>query len=262
VGNLRFKYESRTVLFLDLLGFRQKVKDDPKKIYTAIFNLKFILTPQRQERALFDTQFIQFSDCIVIAAKTDSYSSSIGFLALVLSRVSFWIGVHKMPLRGGISFGDHSYVDEILISPAQISAFDLESQFARYPRVLVSDSLIQNMHRLAQGEGKPKAQIERDLNLLTKVDRDGFRFLDYLNGTEFRDERGLAEYSSEARRSILTKHKEMIVTELTNNKVPSVREKFVWLGNYHNKHIEVSPGIDKSWREIVEIDANLFNVGL
>ena len=110
---------------------------------------------------------IQFSDSIVFSRPFELTA-----LGQFLETVTTWqrsLLCDGLLCRGGVTFGKHFVRDRFLFSKGMIDAYHLEAAQARYPRVVVSDNLLQ----LAG----PSLDIS-ELRLLKE--EDGVVFVDYL----------------------------------------------------------------------------------
>lgn len=153
-----------------------------------------------------DANLIQFSDSIVFS-KPYSASSFEDFV----STVATWqreLLMSGLLCRGGITFGKHFVDDKFLFSKAMIDAYHLESQQARYPRILISTDLLQLV--------KPKVYVN---NLPLINEDDGVCFIDYITEN--------SEVPSNALESAVTR-----ILNDTKSSSPSVQEKLRWLARY------------------------------
>lgn len=133
----------RTVAFLDILGFRQAVTDTPlselaEKYERRIAETDGMLHPIAQgsgEPSLFSShpmqtplcqQFI-FSDSIILVSTDDQATSALKLL-IHAWRLSQAFIAFKMPLRGGIAFGElySNPLRNICLGRALTAAYELE----------------------------------------------------------------------------------------------------------------------------------------
>lgn len=245
-------YEKRIILFLDILGFQEKLSK-PEELVKAVKLLKETLRPRDGEKRYTEFDFIQFSDLIVISAKPTRLASAALFIIRTMLRVNILVHEHGIPVRGSIVCGDYHYKDEILISPALAEAYKLESKFARYPRVLVSDSLMDFCSTLPELPGR-LSRFQFDFDTITMIDNDGFRFLNYLHST------GAVETDAEQRNGIdivekmrqLEAHRNFVIKNLIEHKSNEIREKYIWMANYHNRYVTWDPFLDfKTKRDLL-----------
>ena len=149
------KIRESMVIFLDLLGFKSKLrkmqtKEDFKKIYDNLFYVQdqFAKKPdnltKKYNRSIKKSVRV-FSDCVVVSLSLESQTAKHqGTFDPFLAELHYF-GLCQMScvcngifLRGGISIGDWFLEDNILISPALLEAFDLERSISVYPIITIS----------------------------------------------------------------------------------------------------------------------------
>ena len=167
-------YEERVVVFIDILGFKDliyKSKENTDRIgeIVRVINKLHDLCGQTgmdddpQNGFKYDRQVSVFSDNIVISYK--EVGPALYYLvreAMVIQIALQYLGIF---VRGGLTIGKLHHNGNTVIGPALISAYELESKTAIYPRIVADKS--------TQG----------DWCLLAK-DFDGIYFLDYLGNIE------------------------------------------------------------------------------
>lgn len=234
-------YEKRIVVFLDMLGFKEKLKK-PNELVEAITELKAVLRPAHHELFFCNIDFVHFSDSIVIGVKPSSLPSATVFLLRLMSKLNVLISFKGIAVRGAIVCGDYYYKDELLLSPAMAEAYVIESKFARYPRVLVSKSVLEYFKTLKTNV-QSFAQFEADFEEITLVDQDGYRFLNYLTSSgsidPYIEQRN--ELNIDERKEILKNHRAVILKNLSQNGNSAIKEKYIWMGNYHNRFVHEDP---------------------
>jgi hypothetical protein len=141
----QFHYEEKAIAFLDILGWRKLVEDSVRDDalrqrmtinIDMIRNMTYANQDGRQNRpALTPTQIIQFSDSVVISS-----DPSIEGVQMLLFQVQFLISSFLLSgflVRGGITKGKLLHKDSLIFGPSLNRAYDLESKYAVYPRVLI-----------------------------------------------------------------------------------------------------------------------------
>lgn len=165
--NRKGKFEKRFVAFIDILGFKEHVNNDPESLQTLID----ILYEIRDLQSDFDIQYksrddgsgggvypyldiISFSDNIIITAPLEHIKIENGLESLYhqVIFVKFLVTIselykkflqHRIALRGAVSIGDVYYDHEKnIIVGSIIEAIDAESKIAIYPRVIICNSLL------------------------------------------------------------------------------------------------------------------------
>lgn len=142
-------YQHRTVAFLDILGFRKLVETNKVGvILNAMNETSNILAKINEKSEVYSLRAAQFSDSIVISAVNPGRNSLAGSLAtnaivLRFARQIALMLLHQGVLcRGGIALGD-MYHDEIhAFGPALVCAYEIESELAVYPRIVVNDDVL------------------------------------------------------------------------------------------------------------------------
>ncbi|MGO4004967.1 hypothetical protein ABVN23_28360 [Pseudomonas fluorescens] len=201
--------DTHFVAFIDILGFSAMVQSDCES-FAAPKYLELLYGAHVRANALFakdlDATLIQFSDSIVLSRPFDM-SELKGFLETI-SKWQKMLLLDGLLCRGGVTFGKHFSKDKFLFSKAMIDAYHLESAKARYPRIIISDDLLQ----LA------KTSVALDELPLTHQD-DGAAFIDFLTV----DEAVSAE-------TIVTAVS--VIREKTKYESSAVQEKINWLLRY------------------------------
>lgn len=206
---MTLELSSHFVAFIDILGFSEMVRADcesssPPKHLELLYNahLRAVGTLGRD----LDAGLIQFSDSIVFSRPFD-LSQLDGFV----SAVAAWqqsLLVDGLLCRGGVTFGKHFVKDRFMFSKGLIEAYHLENMEAKYPRIVVSENLLQ---LAAPAVDTTKLKLIRE--------DDGIAFVDYLYHYTLDD------------RCILNSAIARVIEEAKFG-VASVQEKMRWLARY------------------------------
>lgn len=221
------QYEDRLVAFVDILGFSDMVSSsalDAKKlrhITAALQSLYDKIWQWETDGAYSSFAFTQFSDSIVISSLAGT-ADSFEMLQQLLLGVTELVDKYEVLVRGGIARGPLIHDREMVVGPAMIEAYRLESKMAKYPRIIIAQNL--------------KEQIESDLEesillrtSLTEVpgysklfmtDDDGWCYLNYINPDEI-----YYELDTENRLKAMERFVKKNL-QLTNE---CVKEKYLWL---------------------------------
>jgi hypothetical protein len=211
---------SHFVAFIDILGFSEMVRADCESSDPPRY-LQLLHDSHLRAIGLFGRDLegglMQFSDSIIFSKPFD-----FGQLAIFIDAVSSWqksLLLDGLLCRGGVTFGKHFVKDKFLFSKAMIDAYVLETSQARFPRIVVSNDLIE----LASAE-IPISSLN-----LCKGD-DGAIFVDYLR------------YTTDAEKETLAKAV-IGVTSGAEKLSSSVQEKLRWLTRYadHTLGTTLSP---------------------
>jgi hypothetical protein len=210
------------VAFLDLLGFKEMVKQDIENSEDA--NLAKLYKCHSQAGKVFsgdpDSSITQFSDSIVVA--TPYAESKFAQFVVNVARYQRLLLDEGLLCRGGIAVNKHFSNNSFTFSAGLIDAYIIESQHARYPRVVVSQEVIDLV--LPGGRRLPSSLIRED---------DGLVFVDYI---------GLTSNSAPKR---LSASVERLVRSLEKSSSASVREKARWLAAYSDSTLNTQLSIKR-----------------
>lgn len=183
----------RIVAFIDILGFKQQTEDlQEKSLLDIISPLYFAEVSNYGQKKIYQdvglgklhtTEMTFFSDSIVISCDTNQVSD----LILHIKKLSENFIEYGLFLRGGITLGKLYHNERIVFGPAMNEAYLLESGFAVYPRIIISDtvySLIKSTTEPAVSEEVYKtlqsiSQLNEDLKTINNIsrDEDGFYYI-------------------------------------------------------------------------------------
>lgn len=161
-------YEQRIVAFIDLLGFKNKVKESDKVLLGNINNLlKYLFDWGTGQPNTWDSSFIQndpdvqankahytinrvfctcFSDSLAVSIPFDASLIEQQFSTFIsnLAHICVKFIQAGIPLRGGITMGNLVHTDKVLYGTAMNEAVELE-KCADYPRIILSKGLIDKL---------------------------------------------------------------------------------------------------------------------
>jgi hypothetical protein len=245
------RYRPSLVTFLDILGFREAVKKracaDVLRILKQVERFTDARKPTKEddpEDLEFDAKVIAFSDSIVRVRPLDTKHryGPLWHELISLVHVQGELIQFGVVLRGGISLGDTYIEDGRVFGPGMISAYETESLWAKYPRVVVSPQVL-TAHaqdpRLRDRGNTVEWEQEEIAKLIRKSD-DGLWFVDYLTAME-EELDDIDDYVI-----VLKTHKNLILDSVHKKgpEVDAVVAKHLWLAQYHN---EVVSQIRGSW---------------
>lgn len=219
-------YEKRLILFMDILGFKEITEEAVKKpevidrVKSAINMMKEVFRASGYQESRVVTQF---SDSIVVSIKVEETSGVFWFIA-DLANIVLNMTIRGFLVRGGISIGNLVHDEETVMGPAMNEAYRLESQVAKYPRVILSDEIID----LSKKHRKDGHSAEEEANYVKgflKKDVDGHYFLDFLSISAVIEACGaeIDEYVP-----YLQTVAQLLKTN-GNHKLDCVRQKYEWL---------------------------------
>lgn len=154
------------VAYLDILGYKNMVKEYSKSrnqvVLTNIFTIVNDIIDFNKSNPKYATEvykkwkselFIKsFSDCFCVAIPFEIENVSLSMnIKLFYQHIALFqiLFLHKdFLLRGGISVGSFIFDDNLLFSDALIEAYELESQQAVFPRIVVSEKLLKEINTI------------------------------------------------------------------------------------------------------------------
>lgn len=188
------------------------------------------------------TSMISFSDSIIRARPcAKDLSAAFFYEAGELARAQWTLMNGGILVRGGITAGEVLMKPGRAFGPAFIKAYDLESSWAKGPRILVDPEIVMAIRDGAKkiGGENGHALITRARELMTQ-DADGLWFVDYIR-------LALKSESHAGHRAAMLAQRDEII-KITNGLKPSspVLPKYLWLIRYFNDSAKkLHPG-DKS----------------
>ena len=136
---LELKYAKSVVAFLDVLGFRKLLrnKSETEKYFDAVID--GIGDLQKK-----DLKAILVSDSVVLKIPHES-AQSVRDMLIAVARIQAQMAVKDIWLRGGVSIGDIDFKMvkgfQVVAGEALARAYEMESLYARYPRVMLDPAI-------------------------------------------------------------------------------------------------------------------------
>ena len=228
----QYSYERRIVCFIDILGFSNLVRAtvnngiDGKvnfmNICGALYKLDDLANTLSEKMTMEDVRTTQFSDSVVISFPWKEEENSIVAAIFWIKNIQmFLIKEHCILLRGGVTIGEMIHNEKMIVGPAMIDAYALESKDAIYPRILI-DSKVVPLFNTAFDRCRINKNI--DTHLVNKDDDDRY-YIDYFNLSE-RDRNGSFCYYND----YLPQLKTVVASNIDNNDA-RIREKNSWMNN-------------------------------
>lgn len=160
--NVAPNYQEAFVCYIDILGFKKLVKNAQdrfsiKKIYDGLY---FKGSPFWGDYDSSVTKVSEFSDHITISFLHCCPERIYEILGVVLNLTDY-----GMMCRGAISHGHVCHNENVLFGPALIEAYDLESNVANFPRIIISDDVYKKLDAASSS--------------FFRQDFDGIWYLDY-----------------------------------------------------------------------------------
>jgi hypothetical protein len=257
------------VAFIDVIGFSRQVEtskslSDITKIIQQIQSLRNEFQEESEVKELFKKEVIAFTDCMIIsvAAKSkiaqiegtyDTWLNELFFITMCQVNI---VMNKNIFIRGGISDGWWYHKDNVIISPAQIESYKLESQKAEYPIIALSSHLVEY---LTNPDNYKVYSCNPTEDLLIKDKEKNIWFIDYLGccieSLDWIANKDILKRYIECRdndkkkklitkgwklkvQSALKRHKEVILNAYNSSSNDKIKKKYRWLANYHNTVID------------------------
>lgn len=209
------KYEKYYVAFIDILGFKEIINHGTCDEILSIFSefkrpLCGIYFGAEQLVNVEEINYKIMSDSIVFYVSEKTKNALFGLTAFCHVFQGNLLGREKPILsRGGIAYGDFYINQDIMFGPALTQAYMLESTNAKYPRIIMTNSLL----------SKDESDNSR---LNTFEDFDGFWTINIFPYSLSKGKTGEEVFSR------FEKHVVDVLNNETNN---SIREKYIYLKN-------------------------------
>ncbi|MEA3211692.1 MAG: hypothetical protein QOE70_4749 [Chthoniobacter sp.] len=275
----------RIVAWVDILGFRQQLEAAKTEAeYRAVYRKMLYVheqfdapsasdEPEEQEliNRTHGRTVLALSDGLVVTASANAEArESMTIYDLLMSFIGGLVmaqaqcAANGIFLRGGISIGPFYLDNNILLSPALIAAYKLETERASYPVIIVEQRHIARLRKLS-GIKQYSEDVEPSqsyfLPFKSPAQRKGERFyhLDYVgfladpdNYSFFRkrDHKAFqdrANFTNKERDLIFsvsleksaahaaTHHKKLLIEAYNATTSSRIRAKYRWLMAYHNR---------------------------
>lgn len=174
-------YEQRLILFIDFLGFSEVVaatEEDPEALRRLMAALDDI--GRLGEADIFESQQVtQFSDSVVMSYRVTERSGVFWMLNAIALTVISLVG-RGFLLRGAVTLGALHHTRRHIVGPAMVRAHEMESNLARYPRVILDPAVIALARRRRNEDHTPDDE-EGYVRSFIAEDDDGQPFIDYIS---------------------------------------------------------------------------------
>lgn len=236
-------YRQSVITFIDILGFKQLIaKSKFEEINEKLKTIRRLSElDETQDGEGFEPKIIQFSDSIIRIRPLDSKANKESRYGLMFYEMLDLVQMqgelinHGICIRGGVSFGDVHFDDQTLFGPGFVRAYELESTYANYPRIVIDPVLINNLRidkRLASSHNTLDDELDYIRNNITK-EADGIYFIDYLRSFlgEIDDPSNIPVF--------LANHKQIIIDNASGAaELTPISAKYLWMASYHNTVIK------------------------
>lgn len=237
------EYREHYVAFLDILGFKEHLKRNSCETIYSIFDVLRNKTRKQlnlngvQIEAYEYIKYTILSDSIIVYIDA-SIDDSFATLVDVCSSLQKALATRDEPIlmRGGIAKGDLFYENDIIYGEGLVKAYLLESNLAKYPRIVFSGETL-----AAGRENTIYTFTELDgLSRIYKTDDDYLHYVEYLDVCFADVNDGVRYYDRllELCRFYLNK-------EIDH----SLREKYLWLQRKIEAHIKVHSSLREYFKK-------------
>ena len=184
-------YEDRLVAFIDVLGFSEMVEDTAtnvnklRHLTAALKSLYDRIWLWEADGSYSSFAFTQFSDSIVISSLAGT-ADSFEMLQQLLLGVMELVDSYDVLVRGGIARGQLIHDSVMVVGPAMVEAYHLESKKAIYPRIIIAKELMEQIEQDLEESIRTHTTLSEvpGFSRLFKTDDDGWCYLDYVNPNE------------------------------------------------------------------------------
>lgn len=248
--------------FLDILGFKEILTaNDHSRIqefHRLLRDGRQILEGPADEAGWFDRDFhalTSFTDNIALGFPIhDDGEMESGMVFDRVARFQLQMVLSGFFIRGGVAVSE-AYIDDLAVyGPALLEAYTGESELARDPRIVLTESaktlIVEHLAYYGNAGHAPQ-------NRVLKRDRDGQWFIDYLRSTIIDESYDPPLVDDEAVRT----HRDVVTEELQRFRhSPRIWSKYEWVALYHNDFCHQYPELfDETF--IIEIDTVRGQIG-
>lgn len=255
--------------YFDILGFTDKISSSFKaEKYDLEYFDKYLKILEKEidfinkykhlgrnnETGVFSIKI--FTDNFVIGYPwyDECGESELGNIFTILSHIQSAFIENDIFIRGAIALSDLYMDDTTVIGPALIEAYRLESEFANYPRIILSDEVEKIVMKYTKYYANPPDSPQNEEYLR---DKDGRLFLNYLYLNYNWNRDNLRECYA-----YLCMHKDSIMRNINQNRNNyKLLQKYLWIAEYHNYFVERFKLIDQDIRiEMEELNHGIRNI--
>lgn len=175
MANIKINYEDSFVAFLDVLGFKELVFNNPDNTekleeYFSIVDDAIKKDIDDVIDKMYDIDSIIISDSIILRIKkkndNDDNIEQLRKLCLVVGKMQLRLANKDIWIRGAISSGKVHFDsnNNQVVGPAFINAYLLEEQLAIVPRIILDNKIINEL------DAKSADELIRKMDVSKKTD--------------------------------------------------------------------------------------------
>jgi len=185
-------YETRIIAFIDILGFKNIIDDsligditddqkEIKRIYDTISLAREVLSmdDNKQNEIIESMRITHFSDSFIISFQFNE-KSGVFFILLRLLWLSFTFAFNGFLCRGALTIGKIVHDEKVVFGLGLVSAYQLESKKAKYPRIILDKKIIAIGQRF-HGEQHDSDFERKSIEEIVTKDKDNFYYIDYIS---------------------------------------------------------------------------------
>ena len=231
------EYREAILSYLDVLGFSALIEQSEKNSAKINEIIELLTTTKRKgEYGMLTpppvTQY--FSDLMVRTTFIPPHPliSRLNAELMTLAKIQCELATRKILIRGGVCLKDVYRDGELLFGPALVRSYELAEKVAVVPRIII------DTHLMKQAESENGVIWEH----VYKRGEDGQYFVDYLTAA-LNDPHYVGATFGTAN-ELLSNHKKTIEDGLKEHiKDDGIRQKYIWMGLYHNSTVgRFAPG--------------------
>jgi len=222
-------YKCKAIAFFDIMGFKNIIKKSEDiqfrvKLIESLVELKGMEYSRKNLAGIkfdYGKELTAFSDSIVI-----SYDiSNDGAIFSILFDIIFMqidLVAMGLLLRGGVTLGEVFHDAGVVVGPAMIKAYEMESKIAIYPRIIVDPILIDYAYEHPSFSHSKDEEKEAVLGLLCPCENNHYytNFLSMSSELEY-------EYNN-----FLNNVNKLIEQGLQSSDI-GIKNKYEWLQKYY-----------------------------
>lgn len=225
---VRKSYQNRVVAFIDILGFKNYVEESLKnkeRIENIQKCIKALITWNGSSEFSQTFCMTNFSDSFVISYSISEESSIFLLINKIASNIYVYMK-YGFLIRGAITVGELIHEKDCVFGPAMNRAYELESNFSKFPRIIIDPDLFNFIKYNHAEHHTEKEELEYINKFLKEDDADGFHFIDYFSFDAVADSMGLEEEGYAIHLCALY---EKIKAGIRSSNTKSVLEKYEWM---------------------------------
>lgn len=233
-------YQEKYLAFIDILGFKEIVKQSEtpqifEKIIQAFEHLSFIkghikeqIDELKKSNELIlqvvarwqDAKIHTFSDSIFISIPKNEYGLMV--LGEYTSLIYNALFANGFLARGAITKGKIFEDTDVVFGEGLIEAYELESRAAIYPRILISNSVAQD--------------IQSPQTFYSHQDFDGNYILDVFHKNL---DKKIEKWNDQSGLNLnLNNGRDLLIQDYDSVKDPNIKSKLYWLIKYFNSRCD------------------------